>query len=112
MNIVFNKQLNLLLNDYGTVVNMAKKVGISRQTLGFYLSGKRMPDIESLVKIANATHHSLDWLVFGKNDSKQLNLYKERALSCLLPAPMYINAIVNALNNITTFDDDFVEDTI
>ena len=51
---------------------MATHCGISRQSLGFYLSGKRFPDIVSLCKISEETGHSIDWIVFGKPDEKSI----------------------------------------
>ena len=41
----------------------AKKLGIARATVGFYISGERVPDAVGVVKIAEACNVSTDWLL-------------------------------------------------
>jgi transcriptional regulator with XRE-family HTH domain len=41
----------------------AKKIGISRQTLGLYESGDRIPDIEVILKFAKALNVTTDYLL-------------------------------------------------
>lgn len=46
-----------------SVTDFADKLGLSRQTVGFYLNGNRIPDSETLIQICNACHVSADWLL-------------------------------------------------
>lgn len=45
-------------------------LGISRQTVGFYHNGDRLPDALTLVKIARKCGVSADWLL-GLSDKKE-----------------------------------------
>lgn len=59
---VFRERLNELLGDM-SITDFAKKVGITRQTMGFYLNGDRIPDIATLFQICNICNVSADWLL-------------------------------------------------
>lgn len=65
---VFRERLLSLLGDM-TTKEFAEKVGISRQSMGFYLSGKRVPDSVILVQICQKCEVSSDWLL-GLTDTK------------------------------------------
>lgn len=51
-----------------SATDFADKLGLSRQTVGFYLSGKRIPDSETLAQICNCCKVSADWLLGLSND--------------------------------------------
>lgn len=51
-----------------SVTDFADKLGLSRQTVGFYLNGNRIPDSETLIQICNACHVSADWLLGIENE--------------------------------------------
>ncbi len=46
-----------------SATDFAKKIGLSRQTVGFYLNGDRIPDSETLIQICQSCHVSADWLL-------------------------------------------------
>lgn len=46
-----------------SATDFAKKVGLSRQTVGFYLNGDRIPDSETLIQICRSCNVSADWLL-------------------------------------------------
>lgn len=46
----------------------ADKLGLSRQTVGFYLNGDRIPDSETLIQICKSCKVSADWLLGLSND--------------------------------------------
>lgn len=46
-----------------SIKEFSDKVGISRQTMEFYLKGKRSPSAESLMKISKEFEVSTDWLL-------------------------------------------------
>ncbi len=59
---VLRERLNELLGGMSST-EFAKKVGLSRQTVGFYLNGDRIPDSESLLQICEKCEVSADWLL-------------------------------------------------
>lgn len=70
---VLKDRLNALLMDLDlTTTDFAKKVGITRQTMGYYLNGERIPDSLTLVKICESCNVSANWLL-GLSDTKSLD---------------------------------------
>ena len=59
---IFRERLRILMGSSSNT-EFAKTIGISRQTLGFYLNGDRIPDCETLVHICNKCHVSANWLL-------------------------------------------------
>lgn len=59
---VFRDNLRELMGDL-SVTDFAQKIGLSRQTVGFYLNGDRIPDCETLVQICNKCEVSANWLL-------------------------------------------------
>ena len=69
----FKERLNLLLIGTGkTIVAFAEGLGISRQSLGYYLNGDRIPDASILKQIAERCKVSTDWLL-GISDVRKPN---------------------------------------
>lgn len=56
-----------------SVTDFAEKLGLSRQTTGFYLNGNRIPDILTLRQICEECNVSADYLL-GLSDVKSSNL--------------------------------------
>lgn len=65
---VFSERLRELRGDRSSV-EFAAFLGMSRQTIGFYLNGDRIPDILVLRQIAERCNVSADWLL-GMSDIK------------------------------------------
>lgn len=59
---VFRDNLRELMGDL-SVTDFAQKIGLSRQTVGFYLNGDRIPDCETLVQICQKCNVSANWLL-------------------------------------------------
>lgn len=59
---IFRENLYKLIGDM-SITEFAGKVGLSRQTMGFYLNGDRIPDAETLVRICEKCNISSDWLL-------------------------------------------------
>ena len=66
---IFRERLNILLGDMSTT-EFADKVDVSRQTMGFYLNGERIPDSLTLARICKVCSVSSDWLLGLTNDPK------------------------------------------
>ena len=64
---VFRDRLRKLLGDM-TTTEFANKVGVSRQTMGFYLNGDRIPDALTLLQICKACNVSAGWLLGQTED--------------------------------------------
>lgn len=64
---IFRERLNILLGDMSTT-DFADKVDVSRQTMGFYLNGERIPDSLTLARICKACNVTSDWLLGLTND--------------------------------------------
>lgn len=66
---IFRERLNILLGDMSTT-DFADKVDVSRQTMGFYLNGERIPDSLILARICKVCNVTADWLLGLTNDPK------------------------------------------
>lgn len=64
---IFTERFRELQGDFSNT-EFAKFLGISRQTVGFYWNGDRVPDAVTLVKIAERCDVSTDWLLGIVND--------------------------------------------
>lgn len=61
---VFRYRLYSLMEDeFLSITEFAEKLGLSRQTVGFYLSGDRIPDALTLRQICERCSVSADWLL-------------------------------------------------
>ena len=70
---IFKERLNQLLIESGkTIVAFAEALGTSRQSLGYYLNGERIPDAKMIRQICERCNVSADWLL-GLSDVKKPN---------------------------------------
>ncbi len=65
---IFTERFRELQGDLSNT-DYADFLGISRQTVGFYCNGDRLPDVVTLLKIAEKCNVSTDYLL-GKSDVK------------------------------------------
>lgn len=73
---IFKERLNALLAGR-SITFFANRLGISRQTMGFYLSGERIPDIKTLRQICESCGVSSDWLI-GLSDVRSTDASVKR----------------------------------
>jgi Predicted transcriptional regulators len=52
-----------LRDKYDSTADFADALGLSRQSVSFWLNGDREPDAKSLCLIRNKMHVSIDWLL-------------------------------------------------
>ncbi|MDO4973290.1 MAG: helix-turn-helix transcriptional regulator [Eubacteriales bacterium] len=71
---VFRDRFNELLKEQsnGNITEFAKLLGLSRQTVGFYLNGDRIPDIETMFQICKKCKIPSDWLI-GLSDERAVD---------------------------------------
>ena len=86
---ILRERLNILLGEM-TTTEFAGKVGITRQTMGFYLNGDRIPDSETLIKICEKCNVSADWLLGLSGDRKRA----PSAVDTLGLSPAVIDGII------------------
>jgi len=67
----FGKRLRQLRKEKGlTQAELAKLLSIGESTVSFYESGKRQPDYETLIRLAEVFNVSVDYLL-GRTEHKQ-----------------------------------------
>ncbi len=66
MNDAFRERLKQAF-DFATMAEIARRIGVPHATVRNYFRG-RMPAPEVLIKIANETHVSLNWLLIGTGE--------------------------------------------
>ncbi|KIN49103.1 hypothetical protein B4073_4251 [Bacillus subtilis] len=62
---------------------VADKLGIARTTYASYEQGKREPDHETLIKIADYYNVTIDFLLRGENQETQDEIFNEQARKIL-----------------------------
>lgn len=76
-----SERLNELMRQYDSQADFAKALGISRQTVGFWLNGERVPDAANLLIISEKTGKSVEWLLGKAPPEKQTADQQLRAAS-------------------------------
>ena len=60
---VFRKNFRGLVDEKGGITAFANYSGFTRQTIGFWYNGPRVPDAESLLRLSTVCDCSVDWLL-------------------------------------------------
>ena len=76
-----------LLNSGMTAAELAKKIGVNRSTVHFWLTGKFSPAPKKLHQIANALDVSPHWLVTGQVPSSDGSIYNLTGLEVQTTCP-------------------------
>ena len=66
-------------------LQLAKKLNIGPSAIGMYEQGRRTPDVEMLIRIANLFEVSLDYLITGKEASEPAKDEKDLVLQAACP---------------------------
>jgi phage repressor protein C with HTH and peptisase S24 domain len=61
----FRRRLRLIMQQFGSVADLAKAVGVSDNAIYKWVSGRGQPSMTSLVNLANAAGVSVEWLATG-----------------------------------------------
>lgn len=94
---IFRKRLNELLGDM-TTTEFAEKVGLSRQTMGFYLNGDRIPDSATLIQICEACNVSADYLL-GLSDVSSPDIQIQEIVKATGLSEKNVNFLINPAEN-------------
>lgn len=62
----FRARLNRLLQQFGSVAELARTVGVSDNAIYKWLSGRGQPTVANLIVLAKAGHVSVEWLATGQ----------------------------------------------
>jgi phage repressor protein C with HTH and peptisase S24 domain len=65
----FRRRLRLIMQQFGSVADLAKAVGVSDNAIYKWVSGRGQPSMTSLVSLAQAAGVSVEWLATGRGGS-------------------------------------------
>ena len=68
----FRRRLRLIMQQFGSVADLAKAVGVSDNAIYKWVSGRGQPGMSSLVNLAKAAGVSVEWLATGQGSTKIL----------------------------------------
>jgi phage repressor protein C with HTH and peptisase S24 domain len=68
----FRRRLRLIMQQFGSVADLAKAVGVSDNAIYKWVSGRGQPGMSSLVNLARAAGVSVEWLATGQGSTKIL----------------------------------------
>ena len=74
----FRRRLRLIMQQFGSVADLARAVGVSDNAIYKWVSGRGQPSMLSLVHLARAARVSIEWLATG-HDSSRGETTKEQA---------------------------------
>ena len=78
---IANNLRQLRLNSGMTQEQVAEKIGVTRQALSSYESGRTRPDVDMLLQLSEVYGTALDGVVYGQDRAlKSLRIAKQLAL--------------------------------
>ena len=66
----FRQRLRLIMQQFGSVADLARAVGVSDNAIYKWVSGRGQPSMISLVNLARAARVSIEWLATGQDAAK------------------------------------------
>jgi phage repressor protein C with HTH and peptisase S24 domain len=66
----FRRRLRLIMQQFGSVADLARAVGVSDNAIYKWVSGRGQPSMISLVNLARAARVSIEWLATGQEAPK------------------------------------------
>lgn len=89
-----------------TQVQVAKDLNLSKQTYNYYENGKRNPDMETLIKIADYYNVSIDYLLGRTNVIKPENIEDDDLLVRINSTNPENKAKIEQFLNFLTFEEE------
>jgi phage repressor protein C with HTH and peptisase S24 domain len=68
----FRRRLRLIMQQFGSVADLARAVGVSDNAIYKWVSGRGQPSMMSLVNLAKAAGVSVEWLATGRGASGRI----------------------------------------
>lgn len=68
----FRRRLRLIMQQFGSVADLARAVGVSDNAIYKWVSGRGQPSMISLVNLAKAAGVSVEWLATGRGASGRI----------------------------------------
>ena len=62
----FRRRLRLIMQQFGSVADLARAVGVSDNAIYKWVSGRGQPSMMSLVNLSKAAGVSVEWLATGR----------------------------------------------
>ena len=81
----FRRRLRLIMQQFGSVADLARAVGVSDNAIYKWVSGRGQPSMISLVNLARAARVSVEWLATGQDAPKSEARGAESAEYVYLP---------------------------
>ncbi len=66
----FRRRLRLIMQQFGSVAELARAVGVSDNAIYKWVSGRGQPSMISLVNLARTARVSIEWLATGQDAAK------------------------------------------
>ena len=66
----FRRRLRLIMQQFGSVADLARAVGVSDNAIYKWVSGRGQPSMVSLVNLSRAARVSIEWLATGQEPPK------------------------------------------
>src|ERR1700738_3841677 len=67
----FRRRLRLIMQQFGSVADLARAVGVSDNAIYKWVSGRGQPSMMSLVNLSKAAGVSVEWLATGRGAPTQ-----------------------------------------
>src|SRR5271168_605101 len=91
----FRRRLRLIMQQFGSVADLARAVGVSDNAIYKWVSGRGQPGMMSLVNLAKAAGVSVEWLATGRGVPAKVH-NDPRAESGFLAMPHQVIRIPNS----------------
>lgn len=113
-NLFFSRNLSLLMKRNNlTLQELGEKLGVTRQAISAYCSGKALPSYTMLLNIAKFFNTSTDFLITGKNpenkSARELLNLSDLAINSLKNCPEKILPYIDKLLSDPDFYMNFIE---
>jgi phage repressor protein C with HTH and peptisase S24 domain len=92
----FRRRLRLIMQQFGSVADLARVVGVSDNAIYKWVSGRGQPSMTSLVNLARAARVSIEWLATGQESAEGEGLGAESPEYVYLPRGSVRNAVGRA----------------
>ncbi|HLW69395.1 MAG TPA: S24 family peptidase [Candidatus Binataceae bacterium] len=100
----FRRRLRLIMQQFGSVADLAKAVGVSDNAIYKWVSGRGQPSMTSLVSLAQAAGVSVEWLATGHGGSTkdQMDIAKTRNVSApaVVSLPREVVALAESVSQL------------